>query len=83
MDLFADLVGEDSPSNLVYSVEYLLSQTDEEGRPAPYFCDALDLIDAAEARNGLHAVETNADPEVVGQENGAGSRPVANRDRGN
>ncbi len=48
MDLFADLVGEDSPSNLVYSVEYLLSQTDEEGRPAPYFCDALDLIDAAE-----------------------------------
>ncbi len=50
MDLFADLVGEDSPSNLVYSVEYLLSQTDEEGRPSPYFCDALDLIEATDEK---------------------------------
>ena len=48
MDQFAELAGADSPSSLVYSVEYLLSQTDEDGRPAPYFCDALDLIEAAE-----------------------------------
>lgn len=49
IEQFAELSGEDSPSNLVYSVEYLLSQTDEEGRPSPYFCDALDLIDAADS----------------------------------
>lgn len=47
INLFSDRVDEDSPSCLVYSVEYLLSQVDEDGRPSPCFCDALDLIEAS------------------------------------
>ena len=47
MDQLADRVAEDSRSSLVYSVEHLLTQRDQNGRPAPYLCDALDLIDAS------------------------------------
>ena len=43
--LFSELVGEDSPSQLVYSVEVLLSHLNDEGRSAPYYCDALDLLE--------------------------------------
>ncbi|MCA9174990.1 MAG: CHAT domain-containing protein [Planctomycetales bacterium] len=44
---FSKLVGDTSPSKLVYSVEHLLSQLDEDGRPSPYFGDALDLIETS------------------------------------
>jgi CHAT domain-containing protein/tetratricopeptide (TPR) repeat protein len=47
IDSFTELVGEDSPSQLVYSVEYLLSQLDDDGRPSPYYCDALDLLESS------------------------------------
>ena len=44
----ADLLDGNSVSQLIYSVEYLLSQLDENGRPLPYCCDALNILEQAE-----------------------------------
>lgn len=46
-DQLADLLGgSDSPLHLLVTVEHLLAQSDEEGRPQPYLADALDLLES-------------------------------------
>ncbi len=51
INLFSELVGKDSPSQLVYSVEVLLSHLNDEGRSAPYYCDALDLLERSDMKS--------------------------------